>query len=208
MHNILYNTARSCRACNVVTECKGAVPGDGPLPSRIILIGTMPARNDKDFPYQNRAGDILERLLRRAGLKREECLVTTLIKCRPESRTPTPEEMKYCGQLHLGAEVSMPGSEVLVTMGEISTAYIMYLFNEVFENLDREHGIPKVTGGRTIFPTYDPADCTSTVGDQGIYAAKTIRLMEADFPTLGHVLKQESPQLNLFNIDATYINYH
>lgn len=54
------------------------VPGYGPRDAKIMLVGEAPAREEvkKGLPFQGRAGDELNNLLRDAGIKRDHVYVT------------------------------------------------------------------------------------------------------------------------------------
>lgn len=61
------------------------VNGEGPIPSRIMIVGEAP--NDSDIhacvPFSGGAGQELNKLLHEAGLERSECYTTYVVKTRP-----------------------------------------------------------------------------------------------------------------------------
>ena len=68
-------------------------------PIRIMIIGEAPGKNEDEQgePFVGKAGEILNEALAQAGLVREECYVTNVVKCRPHNnRIPTENEFAKC----------------------------------------------------------------------------------------------------------------
>lgn len=61
------------------------VKGEGPIPSRIMLVGEFPSERDLSagVPFSDAAGQELNRMLHEVGIMRSECYVTTVLKVRP-----------------------------------------------------------------------------------------------------------------------------
>lgn len=61
------------------------VRGEGPIPSRIMLVGEAPGENEErqGVPFVGASGQELNRMLQEAGIMRSECYVTNVCKTRP-----------------------------------------------------------------------------------------------------------------------------
>jgi uracil-DNA glycosylase len=72
----------SCTRCPLYRNATQAVPGDGPSPAAIMLVGEQPG--DKEDvagkPFVGPAGRVLDQALRDAGIAREQTFVTNAVK--------------------------------------------------------------------------------------------------------------------------------
>ena len=57
--------------------------GEGPIPSRLMIVGEAPSDQDKNSPFGGYSGIELNRLLHEAGILRSECYVTYVSKLPP-----------------------------------------------------------------------------------------------------------------------------
>jgi len=59
--------------------------GEGPIPSRIMLVGEAPGENEEraGLPFAGASGQELNRMLHEAGIMRSECYTTNVCKVRP-----------------------------------------------------------------------------------------------------------------------------
>ena len=90
---------RVCPKCELSRTRTKAVPGEGPPRARIMLIGEGPGWNEdrQGRPFVGNAGQFLNDLLAKAGLKREDVFITNVVKCRPPgNRDPLPDEIAAC----------------------------------------------------------------------------------------------------------------
>ena len=179
MSNILFDANRACRECKLRNDCKGPVPGEGPMGAKLALVGEAPGYNEDKLglPFRGAAGEYLVSLLRSIGLKREDIWITNTTKCRPlNNRTPTAEEVEFCASRWLDIELQILKPEVIVPMGD---AAISHFLGEgtVYER----HGVPAVmdTPG-LILPIYHPA--------AGLHRVELMTTIQEDFMALKEVL--------------------
>jgi uracil-DNA glycosylase family 4 len=61
------------------------VPGSGPFNSRIMIIGEAPGKTESDYgkPFIGPTGHLLDESLEAAGIKRDECYITNVVKYQP-----------------------------------------------------------------------------------------------------------------------------
>jgi uracil-DNA glycosylase, family 4 len=156
----------SCHRCSLGEGRLNAVPGEGPVPARIMLIGEAPGKQEdiSGRPFVGRAGSILNEMLGSAGIRREEVFVTSVIKCRPpKNRDPSPGEISACIP-YLERQISLVRPEVIVPMGRFAAACILDMFGLHAGTIGTTHGklfLPKRQGySPVIIPVYHPAVIT------------------------------------------------
>ncbi|MBM3281514.1 MAG: uracil-DNA glycosylase [Candidatus Harrisonbacteria bacterium] len=141
------------------------VMGEGSHFAPIIFVGEAPGRNEaiQGRPFVGAAGKILNELLEKAGIKREDVYITNIVKDRPpENRDPLPSEIAaYSGFLDRQIMILQP--KVIVGLGRYSAKYVMEklgLMDKV-ESISLMHG--RVYEGEAgygkviVVPLYHPA---------------------------------------------------
>ncbi|HEV2034503.1 MAG TPA: uracil-DNA glycosylase, partial [Candidatus Dormibacteraeota bacterium] len=89
----LHAEVRSCKNCGLHATRTQAVPGVGPCPADILIVGEAPGFNEdrQGEPFVGAAGKLLDTLLSRIGLSRSDVYITNVLKCRPPmNRDPMP----------------------------------------------------------------------------------------------------------------------
>lgn len=104
-------------------------------------------------PFVGRSGQLLDRMLKGIGLRRDEVYITNSVKCRPpNNRDPKPDEIKAC-RSYLDEQVRLVDPKVVLTLGNFASKTL----------LDTTTGITRLRGrtypwqGRTLVPTFHPA---------------------------------------------------
>ncbi len=146
---------QSCAKCPLVQGRTRAVPGEGPLDARIMLIGEGPGfqEDQQGRPFVGPAGELLNRLLGLAGLSREQVFITNIVKCRPpNNREPLPEEVAQCRDF-LNGQIALVNPKVICTLGRPA----MHTLVDPTASITREHGKPRKVDGILYVPLYHPA---------------------------------------------------
>ena len=110
---------RACDLCSLSKGRKCAVPGSGPAPVDIMLVGEAPGREEDltGKPFVGRAGRLLDDALAQAGLDRSKLFITSVIKCRPpENRKPKKAEVDQC-RSYLQAQIDLLHPKIICLMG-------------------------------------------------------------------------------------------
>ncbi len=102
----LRQAAMGCLACDLANRRTNVVFGEGNPQSPLVLIGEGPGENEDQTgrPFVGRAGQLLDKALAEAGVRREEIYITNTVKCRaadwstgrPVNRAPLEEEVAAC----------------------------------------------------------------------------------------------------------------
>jgi uracil-DNA glycosylase family 4 len=138
----LHSRILSCRLCDLALERTNAVPGEGPCPTQIMLIGEAPgADEDKTGrPFVGRCGRLLDRSLALAGIKRSEVFITSVVKCRPPgNRKPKKVETNACLP-YLQLQIEMIRPQIICLMGNaavqtlIKKQGVTSLHGQIFED--------------------------------------------------------------------------
>lgn len=150
----LYNEIRTCRKCILAQGRTNAVPGEGPEHADIMFIGEAPGFHEDRLgrPFVGAAGQYLDELLQRIGLKREEVYIGNVIKCRPPAnRDPLPEEIEAC-RPYLDRQIDLIRPRLIVTLGRFSMARYF-----PGASISRIHGQAKRVGHVIYYPMFHPA---------------------------------------------------
>ena len=123
----LHQKICTCQLCPLSMTRKCAVPGSGPSPAEIMLVGEAPGREEdlKGLPFVGRAGRLLDEALSQAGLERSEVFITSVVKCRPpENRKPKKEEIERCHP-YLEAQMDLVRPRTICLMGNTATQAVL-----------------------------------------------------------------------------------
>ena len=164
----------SCHKCALGDGRTNVVPGDGDPHAKVMFIGEAPGKNEdlQGKPFVGAAGQLLNQLLERIGLKREDIYIANILKCRPpRNRDPHPDEIRACTPW-LREQIKAVHPTVLVTMGNFSTKFVL----QTTTGITRLRGQVQVTGPFRVIPTFHPA--------AAIYDRSKIGALEADFDLL------------------------
>ncbi len=110
---------RKCRKCDLGSQRTNAVPGDGNPAARIVFIGEAPGADEdaQGLPFVGRAGQLLDKIIKAMGLKRNEVYIGNVLKCRPpENRDPRPEEIISC-MPYLQDQLEILSPDIIVALG-------------------------------------------------------------------------------------------
>ena len=103
------------------------MPGSGPAPAEIMLVGEAPGREEdlRGEPFVGRAGRLLDEALVRADLERSKVFITSVIKCRPpQNRKPKKAEIDQC-RPYLQAQIEFLHPKIICLMGNTATQAVL-----------------------------------------------------------------------------------
>ena len=186
-----------CKKCGLHKERNVPVIGSGNWNTEVMFVGEAPGANEDrtGFPFCGAAGKILDDLLLKADIERNEVYITNILKCRPSgNRNPREEEVKTC-TLYLDRQIDIIKPKVICCLGNFATAYIMGKFglkNNV-QGISRIHGkafsCNPLFGSLTIIPFYHPAALIYNVNLKGT--------LGKDFIILKDILRKEKNKANI-----------
>ncbi len=133
---------------------KRLVPGEGPLNSKVMIIGQAPGRNEDELlrPFIGRSGQLLSSMLHKAGMKRIDSYITSVVQFfPPENRMPSDIEVAECLPF-LMRQISIIKPDFIITLGSLSGSALLGI-----KSIEKEHGLVIRKGNITYMATYHPA---------------------------------------------------
>jgi uracil-DNA glycosylase family 4 len=156
----------TCIRCRLSEVRIHAVPGEGQVPARILMVGEAPGKREDELgrPFVGRAGSVLQDLLSSINLSRDEVYITSIIKCRPPgNRDPKDDEIAACHP-YLERQIALLRPSVIVPMGRFSAREISRAFGIRERKISDIHGRDFTAqasyGTIHILPVYHPAVVT------------------------------------------------
>ncbi len=194
----IHAQVRTCTRCPLHVGRTKAVPGDGAADAQIMFIGEAPGfhEDQQGLPFVGAAGRLLNELLEKAGIDRQQVFITNVIKCRPPgNRDPELDEVETC-KPYLDQQIEVINPKVIVTLGRHSMARAY-----PDEKISVVHGQPRKVGDLVYFPMFHPA--------AALHQPSLRSVVEADFRLLKDLLEgrlepesytppPEAEQLSLF----------
>jgi len=151
----LHDTIRSCKNCGLHATRTQAVPGAGPCPADVMIVGEAPGFNEdrQGEPFVGAAGKLLDTLLARISLSRSEVFITNVLKCRPPmNRDPMPNEAEACSP-YLARQLELIKPKVVLILGRHALERLM----PGQGSISRVHGSLVKRGDVAYVPLYHPA---------------------------------------------------
>ncbi len=117
----------ACCLCSLSDGRNLAVPGSGPAPADIMLVGEAPGKEEDltGKPFVGRAGRLLDEALEKAGLERSKVFITSVIKCRPpQNRKPEKREIDRC-RPYLQSQIEILHPKIICLMGNTAAQAVL-----------------------------------------------------------------------------------
>jgi DNA polymerase len=144
-----------CTRCALHKARNTIVFGVGNPAARLMFVGEGPGADEdaQGLPFVGRAGQLLNNMIAAMGLKREECYIANIVKCRPPSnRTPEPVEANTCSPF-LFRQIDAVHPQVLVALGATAATYLLGARQPLAGLRGRVHAYR----GMSLIVTYHPA---------------------------------------------------
>jgi DNA polymerase len=144
-----------CTRCALHKGRHSIVFADGSPAARLMFVGEGPGADEdaQGLPFVGRAGQLLNNMISAMGLKREECYIANVVKCRPPgNRTPEPEEANTCTPF-LFRQIDVVRPQVLVALGATAATYLLGARQPLAGLRGRVHAFR----GMSLIVTYHPA---------------------------------------------------
>jgi uracil-DNA glycosylase family 4 len=118
----LNRQVQCCRKCRLWQGAKHAVPGEGPVHAKLMLVGQNPGKEEDKTgkPFVGRAGKFLNKVLSENGIGRQEIFITNIVKhVTPRNRKPFQDEIEACAP-YLIRQFELVKPKVVVLMGAVA----------------------------------------------------------------------------------------
>jgi len=116
-----------CKRCQLSQGRTNIVFGEGNPFADLMIIGEGPgAREDLlARPFVGRSGELLDEVLTRNDLTRDDVYIANIVKCRPPgNRNPSFDEMRLCAKF-LYKQIETIAPKCVVTLGKVATEYLL-----------------------------------------------------------------------------------
>jgi uracil-DNA glycosylase len=143
-----------CTKCPLHAGRTRTVPGAGDPDAEILFIGEAPGEQEdlQGLPFVGRSGQLLDELLGKIRMSRDEVFIANVLKCRPpDNRNPAPNEVDACNP-YITEQIAVLDPLVIVTLGKFGMG--MFFPNT---SISQIHGQPKYGERRVYYPLYHPA---------------------------------------------------
>lgn len=113
-----------CMECRLGETRNRIVIGGGNPKADYLFVGEAPGKNEDETgkPFAGAAGKLLDEMLERAGLTRDEIYITSVCKCRPpKNRNPKPDEIAACYP-NLLKQIEVIKPKCIFTLGSFAIA--------------------------------------------------------------------------------------
>lgn len=151
----LKRTVTSCTKCDLSLTRRSVVFGEGYERADLVFIGEAPGEEEdlQGRPFVGRAGRLLDRLIARTGLSREDVFICNVLKCRPPgNRDPQNHQIEAC-KGYLLEQIDRIEPRVICVLGR-------HAHNTLF---DVDERITKIRGqlrdwrGTAVLSTFHPS---------------------------------------------------
>lgn len=147
-----------CTRCPLAAGRTHTVYGDGSAYAEIVIVGEAPgAEEDRQgLPFVGRAGQLLNKLLEKVGLRRSDLYICNVVKCRPpENREPTIEEITAC-KPYLEKQLNIIKPKIICCLGLPAARTIL----NTRDSMSKMRGKPYRLNTTVVVPTYHTAAAT------------------------------------------------
>lgn len=130
----LRSALSGCRACGLWRHAEAAVPGRGPVPARVLVLGEQPLRTENRLgrPFTGRAGMLMRRALADADLDPDQVYFTNVVKHSrfvdddPEQRHEKPSRTQATAcRPWLVRELQLVRPRVVVLLGRVPVETVL-----------------------------------------------------------------------------------
>jgi uracil-DNA glycosylase family 4 len=176
--NVIAEEVRSCTDCRLHQGTRNGVPGEGNPQADVLLVGEGPGFHEdaQGRPFVGAAGNLLNEMLGKAGLKREDVFITNIVKHRPPgNRDPMPDEIAACST-YLERQIAEIKPVLIVTLGRHSMGY----FIGPNARITQVHGSLKAWRDIAVYACFHPA--------AALHQPKYREMLEQDFEGLPRAL--------------------
>jgi DNA polymerase len=188
--NMIVAEIEVCHKCKLWRHRKNVVPGEGCVEAEVMFVGEAPGyREDiEGRPFVGVAGKLLDKLLSKIKLSRNEIYITNLIKCRPpENRDPLTSELDACTPF-LDRQIELIKPRIIVPLGRHATSYILSKTGFEAGSITKLHGkkwnVTLLDSQVTVLPAYHPA--------AALYNPNYIEELERDFQTIKNEIEGQN----------------
>jgi uracil-DNA glycosylase family 4 len=145
-----------CHRCKLYKGRTNLVFGEGAADARLMFIGEAPGAEEdqQGRPFVGAAGQLLNNLLHKLGLSREEIYIANILKSRPPgNRDPEPDEVEACLPF-LKKQIQAIQPQVIVLLGRPAAHALLDTKEPLTKLRGRWHRYDDIRVMPTFHPSY------------------------------------------------------
>lgn len=117
---------RNCRKCRLWLTRKHALPGEGNISSKLVLVAQAPGymEDREERMFIGPSGKKLDELFTDVDIDRQEMFMTNILRCMlPNYRRPRQNEINACTP-YLDREIELINPKIIGTLGYFAARYM------------------------------------------------------------------------------------
>ena len=123
----LHRVMVRCTRCDLSLSRTKVVPGAGSHRAGLMFVGEAPGFNEDRMgvPFVGASGKLLNAMLERIGITRDEVFIANVVRCRPpENRNPKPAEIRACAGW-LAEQIRLIEPRLVVPLGRFALEHFI-----------------------------------------------------------------------------------
>jgi uracil-DNA glycosylase family 4 len=162
----LARAVAGCTRCGLAANRTHTVFGVGDRRAAWLIVGEAPGAEEdrRGEPFVGRAGQLLNSMLRAAGLERGQVFIANVLKCRPPAnRDPLPSEIGCCLP-YLHRQIALIDPRLILCVGRIAAQTLLATDTPIGKLRGRTHTLAPF--GTPVVVTYHPAYLLRSPGEK------------------------------------------
>lgn len=176
---LLHRVMVRCTRCDLSLSRTKVVPGAGSHSARLMFVGEAPGFNEdrKGVPFVGASGNLLNAMLERIGVARDDVFIANVVRCRPpENRNPRAGEIRACAGW-LAEQVRLIQPQVVAPLGRFALEHFLP-GGKITRLAGQPQQIEYRDGPLILFPLFHPAAVLRSPDRRPDYEASFDRLAE------------------------------
>lgn len=154
-------------------------------------------------PFVGRAGQLLDKILSRVGINKEDCFITNALGCGNKSGvSPTTTELNHC-RSYLEAQIKTIKPKIIILLGR----FAMHSIYNTTQGIEKLHGYVEWndTYNCWVVATYHPA--WALKDDKGWLEWEIVNDIQRAIEVLKGNRRIETPEINILSDKKSMIDY-
>lgn len=151
----LEQQVKVCHECDLYKTRRNIVFGEGNPNAALLFIGEAPGLEEdiQGKPFVGRAGQLLTKIIKAIGMRREDVYIANCLKCRPpKNRTPYPSEIVVCRN-YLIQQIDIIKPKVICCLGRPAAQTLLMSDSPISKMRGKFYDYQ----GIKVMPTFHPA---------------------------------------------------
>jgi len=159
----LQQMVSQCKLCELHTSRTQTVFGAGNADADLLIIGDAPGAEEDRLgePFVDRAGQLLDAMLKAIDLDREKVFIANVLKCcTPDERNPHTSEIACC-DVYLQRQIELIQPKLILALGRVAAHHLLVTrdaLGTLRSRLHSYHSIPLLVSYHPAYLLRKPID--------------------------------------------------